>query len=121
MAHSLEQQLNGASAFAHLSDAEWVQFCADLAALRLASADFPARGPQGDQDLDRFWSPLLEKLWRGVTANDLTQHLTAEAVANATQIYRDLSRASHARHHVLRLLAASGERTSRDVLATNAS
>jgi hypothetical protein len=128
MAPSLEQQLHRTSAFARLSDAEWLQFCDDLAAVRVSPGDLPAAldalaalarqvidaaSPVRDRLTDdRFWSPMLEKLWRGITASELAQDLNAASVANATHIYRSLGRSSRARHHLLRLLAASGERSA---------
>lgn len=128
MAQSLEQRLHDAGAFARLSDAQWLQFCDGLASARVSSAELPATlsvlaalarqavdaaSPIHDRLTDdRFWSAVLEKLWRGVTASDLTHNLNAEAVASASQIYGDLGRASRARHQLLRLLAASGQRTA---------
>jgi hypothetical protein len=125
MAASLIQHVRDASHFARLGDVEWSAYRDALGSADLSPADLPAvlfslltLAEQASEEGvtrerlvdDRFWLPLLEKLWRGVTASELAKHLTVEAVEAATQLYRDLGPQSHARHQLLRLLAASGWR-----------
>lgn len=127
MVNSLEQRLRDAAAFLRLSDAEWSGYRDALASARISAADLPAvlaalmalaneiaELPEAAERLteDRFWSPLLEKLWRGVTASELAEALTPDCVDQTTQLYRQLGSNSRARHQLLRLLAASGQRAA---------
>ncbi|HVA45621.1 MAG TPA: HEAT repeat domain-containing protein [Pirellulales bacterium] len=112
-------------AAASQSDARWSAYCDSLAAARVSAADLPATlGLLADltrrDDLattlseplaaDRFWSPVLEKLWCGLPAKALSESLDAVAVKCAAEIYRYLGADSRARPQLLRLLAGSGQR-----------
>ncbi|HVX12837.1 MAG TPA: HEAT repeat domain-containing protein [Pirellulales bacterium] len=126
MAVSLRQKLHELPAVVGLDDAEWARHGDELLAASAAPADLPdilallaplaepigtAASPARERlSDDRFWSPMLEKLWLGFTAGDLGKHLDTAAVTLAAQIYRQLGSTSRARHHLLRLLAASGQR-----------
>jgi hypothetical protein len=126
MSAAIDQLLPSVVASARLSDAEWSAYCRQLAAATVASGDLPsslARLVKLDEQArlempparerlaaDPFWSLVLEKLWRGVTALDLAENLTPEAVTHAVLLYRNLGGASRARHQLLRLLAGSGQR-----------
>jgi hypothetical protein len=126
MAAPFEKLLREVFVFARLSEAEWSSYCEHLAAAQVSAADLPpllaqlATLPEAAKDetapagerlaADRFWAIALEKLWRGVTASDLADNLTAESVAAAAELYRRLGQASRARQHLLRLLAGSGQR-----------
>jgi hypothetical protein len=107
-------------------DREWSVYCHELAAAPIACDRLPialtrlaevleqgtAQGGPASERLtsDRFWMLALEKLWRGVTAQELAESLTPESVRQAARLYRQLGPASRARHQLLRLLAGSGQR-----------
>ncbi|HWB13210.1 MAG TPA: HEAT repeat domain-containing protein [Pirellulales bacterium] len=105
---------------------QWSAYCRELTTAPLAPDRLPTAlatladvleqgaadtGPARERLMsDRFWATVLERLWRGITSRELSESLTHEAVAQAAGLYRGLGRASRARHQLLRLLAASGER-----------
>lgn len=125
MALALDELLQNIFAFARQSDAEWSAYCEQVAAVQVVPAELSSTLAQlavlpdhaASQiaiirerlTADRFWSPLLEKLWQGVTAHDLAENLAPETVTHVAELYRRLGQASRARHQLLRLLAGSGQ------------
>jgi hypothetical protein len=121
-----ELLLNTVETARSADDLQWSAYCRELTAAPLppdrlptALAELakvldhgaPDTGPARERlTSDRFWTPTLEKLWRGITSRELGESLTPGAVAQAANLYRRLGRESRARHQLLRLLAAGGER-----------
>lgn len=125
MALSFEQQLRDAASFARLTEPEWLSYLGALASGQPEPSELPAllkhlvalpgeaaqAGAPANERLrgEAFWSPLLQKLWRAVVADKTPQALTSDAVADVVRLYRELGSDSRARHHLLRLLAATEE------------
>ena len=126
MPATLDELLQGVLPAAQLRDAEWSAYCQHIAAAQVVPAELPStlarlaelpEQPITETPLvrerltsDRFWSLVLEKLWRGVTAHDLAKNLPPESVDEVARVYGQLGRACRARHQLLRLLAGSGQR-----------
>jgi hypothetical protein len=126
MAIALDELLRGVVGLARLSEDEWLTYCERLAAVSVVPGDLQSTVmqlaalpdqaalelvPARDRLIaDRFWSIVLEKLWRGVTAHDLAENLAADTVDQLVQLYRRLGKKSRARHQLLRLLGGSGQR-----------
>lgn len=126
MTIAIDQLLTSAAASAQLSDAEWSAYCQQAAAAEVVPLDLPSSLAELDSlaeqalseaspgrerlTADDFWSLVLEKLWRGVTAQDLAENLPPEAVEHVARLYRRLGPSSRARHQLLHLLAGSGQR-----------
>lgn len=125
MAATLKKLIENLADLADATEADWSAACRQLAEATIDAGDLPTVMPalatlapsfhsQRDDRLraERLWSLLLEKLWQATPDLPLRQVVTASVVEGAAQLYGRLGAASRARHHLLRLLAAAGNRKS---------